>query len=155
MEEVKTLGYTDKPDYTKLRSVLQQGLKSIGATDDDRLDFSASVSGAGPSSVKVRPLQHHSQVSLWRKCHNSFVPTFWNVEKQKEGKDTALEKMSRFCWHVIVRFIYLLRTANTAPHLSIFYWRCPFEQNHCVRSPLRCGENAAVPAIWERLSEVV
>ncbi|XP_053093782.1 serine/threonine-protein kinase VRK1 isoform X1 [Pangasianodon hypophthalmus] len=53
MEEVKALGYTDKPDYTKLRSILQQGLKSIGATDDDKLDFAASVSGAGPSSVKT------------------------------------------------------------------------------------------------------
>lgn len=64
MEEVKTLGYTDKPDYPKLRGILQQGLKSIGATDDDKLDFSASVSAAGPSSVKVRPRQHHSQVCL-------------------------------------------------------------------------------------------
>ncbi|XP_017332518.1 serine/threonine-protein kinase VRK1 [Ictalurus punctatus] len=53
MEEVKTLGYTDKPDYPKLRGILQQGLKSIGATDDDKLDFSASVSAAGPSSVKA------------------------------------------------------------------------------------------------------
>ncbi|KAF7704048.1 serine/threonine-protein kinase VRK1 [Silurus meridionalis] len=50
MEEVKTLEYTDKPDYAKLRSILQQGLKSAGATDDDRLDFSVS---AGPSSVKA------------------------------------------------------------------------------------------------------
>ncbi|XP_058256046.1 serine/threonine-protein kinase VRK1 [Hemibagrus wyckioides] len=53
MEEVKTLGYTDKPDYAKLRSVLQQGLKSIGSTDDDKLDFTVAVSGAGPSSVKT------------------------------------------------------------------------------------------------------
>ncbi|KAK2843042.1 hypothetical protein Q7C36_011257 [Tachysurus vachellii] len=53
MEEVKTLGYTEKPDYTKLRSILQHGLKSIGATDDDKLDFAASVSDAGPSSVKT------------------------------------------------------------------------------------------------------
>ncbi|MCJ8737197.1 hypothetical protein PDJAM_G00021290 [Pangasius djambal] len=52
MEEVKALGYTDKPDYTKLRSILQKGLKSIGATDDDKLDFAVPVSGAGPSSVK-------------------------------------------------------------------------------------------------------
>lgn len=57
MEEVKALGYTDKPDYQKLRGILQQGLKSIGATDDDKLDFSAPVSGAGPSLVKVRPLR--------------------------------------------------------------------------------------------------
>lgn len=64
MEEVKTLGYTDKPDYTKLRSILQHGLKSIGAADDDKLDFAASVSDAGPSSVKVRRLLRHSSASL-------------------------------------------------------------------------------------------
>ncbi|XP_036449620.1 serine/threonine-protein kinase VRK1 [Colossoma macropomum] len=52
MEEVKSLGYTDKPDYQKLRSILLQGLKSIGATDDDKLDFSVSVNGASPSAAK-------------------------------------------------------------------------------------------------------
>ncbi|KAJ8411813.1 hypothetical protein AAFF_G00154510 [Aldrovandia affinis] len=52
MEEVKLLGYTDKPTYQKLRSILQAGLKSIGATDDDKLDFSVSVNGSDPSSVK-------------------------------------------------------------------------------------------------------
>ncbi|KAK3537898.1 hypothetical protein QTP70_022439 [Hemibagrus guttatus] len=53
MEEVKTLGFTDKPDYGKLRSILQQGLKSCGSTDDDKLDFAAAVSGAGPSAVRT------------------------------------------------------------------------------------------------------
>ncbi|KAL7862459.1 hypothetical protein SRHO_G00139000 [Serrasalmus rhombeus] len=52
MEEVKSLGYTDKPDYQKLRGTLLQGLKSIGATDDDKLDFSVSVNGASPSAAK-------------------------------------------------------------------------------------------------------
>lgn len=61
MEEVKALGYTDKPDYAKLRSVLQQGLKSIGSIDDDKLDFAVAVSGAGPSAVKVRHLRDHSR----------------------------------------------------------------------------------------------
>ncbi|XP_062325738.1 serine/threonine-protein kinase VRK1 [Osmerus eperlanus] len=50
MEEVKSLSYTDKPAYQKLRSILQAGLKSIGAKDDDKLDFSTQVNGAGPSS---------------------------------------------------------------------------------------------------------
>lgn len=49
MEEVKTLSYTDKPAYQKLRSILEAGLKSIGAKDDDKLEFS-SVNGVGPSS---------------------------------------------------------------------------------------------------------
>ncbi|KAF5900792.1 serine/threonine-protein kinase VRK1, partial [Clarias magur] len=51
MEVVKKLEYNEKPDYQKLRKILQQGLKSIGATDDDKLDFSDSVAVAGPSST--------------------------------------------------------------------------------------------------------
>lgn len=54
MQEVKALGYTDKPDYAKLRSIFQQGLKTIGATDDKKLDFTVSTNGTGPPSVKVR-----------------------------------------------------------------------------------------------------
>ncbi|XP_062863517.1 serine/threonine-protein kinase VRK1 [Trichomycterus rosablanca] len=54
MEEVKSLDYTDKPDYQKLRGILQQGLKSIGATDDDKLDFSLTGSGAGTSATKAK-----------------------------------------------------------------------------------------------------
>ncbi|XP_073683178.1 serine/threonine-protein kinase VRK1 isoform X1 [Garra rufa] len=53
MQEVKGLGYTDKPDYAKLRGVLQQGLKTIGATDDKKLDFGVSTNGSGPPSVKT------------------------------------------------------------------------------------------------------
>ncbi|XP_052009026.1 serine/threonine-protein kinase VRK1-like isoform X2 [Xyrauchen texanus] len=52
MQEVKTLGYTDKPDYAKLQGILLQGLKSIGVTDDRKLDFTISANGTGPPSVK-------------------------------------------------------------------------------------------------------
>ncbi|XP_048841243.1 serine/threonine-protein kinase VRK1-like [Brienomyrus brachyistius] len=52
MEEVKSLDYTDKPNYQKFRSILQGGLKSIGASDDDKLDF-ASVD-AKPSRAPVK-----------------------------------------------------------------------------------------------------
>uniref|UniRef100_A0A8C7TAJ7 non-specific serine/threonine protein kinase n=1 Tax=Oncorhynchus mykiss TaxID=8022 RepID=A0A8C7TAJ7_ONCMY len=56
VEEVKTLSYTDKPAYQKLRSILEAGLKSIGAKDDDKLEFSSSVNGGGPlSSVEKTP----------------------------------------------------------------------------------------------------
>lgn len=41
MEEVKKLGYQDKPPYDTLRSVLQAGLKGIQAKDDGKLEFSA------------------------------------------------------------------------------------------------------------------
>ncbi|KAM9465888.1 serine/threonine-protein kinase VRK1 isoform 1-T1 [Clarias gariepinus] len=53
MEVVKKLDYNEKPDYQKLRKILQQGLKSIGATDDDKLDFSDFVAVAGPSSART------------------------------------------------------------------------------------------------------
>ena len=56
METVKSLGYQDKPAYQQLRSILEAGLKSIGATDDDKLNFAVSANGAGSSSTKVRCL---------------------------------------------------------------------------------------------------
>uniref|UniRef100_A0A667XTB4 non-specific serine/threonine protein kinase n=1 Tax=Myripristis murdjan TaxID=586833 RepID=A0A667XTB4_9TELE len=49
MEEVKTLGYQDKPPYEKLRSILQAGLKAIHAKDDGKLEFYAPLNGDGPS----------------------------------------------------------------------------------------------------------
>ncbi|XP_028994844.1 serine/threonine-protein kinase VRK1 [Betta splendens] len=43
MEEVKSLGYQDKPPYAKLRSILQSGLKAIQAKDDGKLKFTPAV----------------------------------------------------------------------------------------------------------------
>lgn len=40
MEEVKKLDFQDKPTYDTLRSILQMGLKSIQAKDNDILEFS-------------------------------------------------------------------------------------------------------------------
>ncbi|XP_069028573.1 serine/threonine-protein kinase VRK1 [Embiotoca jacksoni] len=48
MEEVKSLGYEDKPPYDKLRSVLQAGLKSIQAKDDAKLEFTTVSEAASP-----------------------------------------------------------------------------------------------------------
>ncbi|XP_039994146.1 serine/threonine-protein kinase VRK1 isoform X1 [Xiphias gladius] len=45
MEEVKSLGYQDRPPYEKLRTILQTGLKTIRAKDDGKLEF-APVNGA-------------------------------------------------------------------------------------------------------------
>ncbi|XP_023681140.2 serine/threonine-protein kinase VRK1 isoform X3 [Paramormyrops kingsleyae] len=55
MEEVKSLGYTDKPNYQKFRSILQGGLKSIGASDDDKLDFASVDVKPSRTSVKKAP----------------------------------------------------------------------------------------------------
>ncbi|XP_044023756.1 serine/threonine-protein kinase VRK1 isoform X2 [Siniperca chuatsi] len=52
MEEVKSLGYQDKPPYEKLRSILQAGLKAIQAKDDGKLEFTP-VSGAVSSPAKT------------------------------------------------------------------------------------------------------
>lgn len=52
MEEVKSLGYQDKPPYDKLRSILQAGLKAIQAKDDGKLEFTP-VSGAVSTPAKV------------------------------------------------------------------------------------------------------
>lgn len=54
MQEVKSLEYTDKPDYAKLQSILQQGLKSMGASDDKKLDFTVLANVKSLPSVKVR-----------------------------------------------------------------------------------------------------
>lgn len=52
MEEVKSLGYTAKPPYDKLRSILQAGLKTIGPKEDGKLEFT-SASGAAAPPTKV------------------------------------------------------------------------------------------------------
>ncbi|KAM3595614.1 uncharacterized protein V6R79_026434 [Siganus canaliculatus] len=39
MEEVKSLGYQDKPQYEKLRSILLAGLKAMRTKDDGKLEF--------------------------------------------------------------------------------------------------------------------
>lgn len=63
MEEVKSLGYQDKPPYEKLRAILQNGLKAIRAKDDNQLEFSP-VRGAPAPAVKVRTHQHTETVRV-------------------------------------------------------------------------------------------
>lgn len=53
MEEVQSLGYKDKPPYEKLRSILQNGLKSIQARDDDQLEFTPVNGVATPPAKKT------------------------------------------------------------------------------------------------------
>ncbi|XP_023278668.1 serine/threonine-protein kinase VRK1 [Seriola lalandi dorsalis] len=53
MEEVKSLGYQDKPPYEKLRSILQAGLKTIQAKNDDKLEFTPVNGAASPRAQKA------------------------------------------------------------------------------------------------------
>ncbi|XP_043930578.1 serine/threonine-protein kinase VRK1 [Protopterus annectens] len=46
LEYVKAMGYTEKPQYKKLREIFLDGLKSIGAKDDDKLDLSILENGS-------------------------------------------------------------------------------------------------------------
>lgn len=49
MEEVKSLGYKEKPKYEVLASILKTGLKAIHAKDDGTLEFTAP-----PAPTKVQ-----------------------------------------------------------------------------------------------------
>lgn len=53
MEEVKALGYQDKPPYEKLRSILHAGLKTIKAEDDGKLDFGVKEAVSPPVKVSA------------------------------------------------------------------------------------------------------
>ncbi|XP_012692314.1 serine/threonine-protein kinase VRK1 [Clupea harengus] len=53
MEEVKTLGYSDKPPYQKLRTILQSALTSLGASADNKLDFSMTTNGVSSPKAKT------------------------------------------------------------------------------------------------------
>uniref|UniRef100_A0A3Q2QTF8 VRK serine/threonine kinase 1 n=1 Tax=Fundulus heteroclitus TaxID=8078 RepID=A0A3Q2QTF8_FUNHE len=60
VEEVMSLGYNDKPPYERLRSILQNGLKSIQAKDDSKLEFTP-VNGEPtlPAKVSTHTPTHH------------------------------------------------------------------------------------------------
>ncbi|XP_037550489.1 serine/threonine-protein kinase VRK1 [Nematolebias whitei] len=53
MEEVKSLGYKDKPPYEKLRSILLNGLKAIKAKDDGQLEFPPVSEALAPPVKKT------------------------------------------------------------------------------------------------------
>ncbi|XP_075963967.1 serine/threonine-protein kinase VRK1 isoform X1 [Anarhichas minor] len=53
MEEVKSVGYQDKPPYEKLRSILQAGLADIKAKDDGKLKFTPVSGAVSPPAQKT------------------------------------------------------------------------------------------------------
>ncbi|XP_036398471.1 serine/threonine-protein kinase VRK1 [Megalops cyprinoides] len=86
MEEVKLLGYTDKPNYQKLRNILQAGLKSIGVSDDDKLDFSVPVNGAAASSVKKTAKRKKADVRVESGDETDSAPAKKSRSPKKEPK---------------------------------------------------------------------
>lgn len=77
MEEVKVLGYQDKPPYERLRSILQAGLRSLQSRDDGRLDFTAA-SGSSTSRVQVGS---HVGSDPWSldTSPSSLIPRPWSL----------------------------------------------------------------------------
>ncbi|XP_018590604.1 serine/threonine-protein kinase VRK1 isoform X1 [Scleropages formosus] len=90
MEEVKSLGYTDKPNYQKFRAILQEGLKSIGATDDDKLDFSV-VSG----SRKFSKQKTTKRKKVEEKGESSNEPDTGPVKKKAATKKNEVNGMEK------------------------------------------------------------
>ena len=105
MEEVKTLGYSDKPPYQKLRTILQSALTSLGASADNKLDFSMTTNGVSSPKAKVRTRLSAllslmfkvvvftvavSSSSQFKTCHvpNSQAIPFSSVSFQKEPIST-------------------------------------------------------------------
>ncbi|KAK0131702.1 Serine/threonine-protein kinase VRK1 [Merluccius polli] len=74
LEEVKRLGYTDKPPYEALRSILKAGLKSAGAVDDGKLVFAAPANG---EAVRASPVKHSGAAGarcIWKRAPGGAGP---------------------------------------------------------------------------------
>ena len=71
LEEIKLLGYTDRPEYDVLRDILQAGLKAVGAKDDGKLVFTAAANGDAPrtSPVKVSLPRTHTHTHTKARTH--------------------------------------------------------------------------------------
>ncbi|XP_032356531.1 serine/threonine-protein kinase VRK1 [Etheostoma spectabile] len=54
MEEVRSLGYQDKPPYEKFRSILKGGLKAIQAKDDGKLNFTPATPVSPPAQRTIK-----------------------------------------------------------------------------------------------------
>lgn len=86
MEEVKSLGYNEKPKYEALACILKAGLKAIRAKDDGKLEFTPPTGATSPAKVplpsrpplcapsrRLRP--SHARRSVSRRPPNGRRPT--------------------------------------------------------------------------------
>lgn len=74
MKEIKSLGYKDKPNYEKLRSIMQTGLKTIHSKDGDKLEF-GPLNGAVSLNAQVST---HSDTCI----DTNIIPPQWNLQLQ-------------------------------------------------------------------------
>lgn len=76
MKEIKSLGYKDKPNYEKLRSIMQTGLKTIQSKDGDKLEF-GPLNGAVSLNAKVST---HSKTHVKRHKYNTTAMEFTKLQ---------------------------------------------------------------------------
>lgn len=69
MEEVKSLGYKEKPKYEVLASILKTGLKAIHAKDDGTLEFTAPPA---PTKVRVHMYMLFTTQAPFFRCWETF-----------------------------------------------------------------------------------
>lgn len=63
MEEVKSLGYKEKPKYEALACILKTGLKAIRAKDDGKLEFTPPTGAVSPAKVRGHMHAFHEEIT--------------------------------------------------------------------------------------------
>lgn len=92
MEEVKALGYQDKPPYERLRSILQAGLRS---KDDGRLDFPAATASEPPPSRVQRTSKRRKVSAVTEESEAAERPKRRKVAKKTEVNGVKKGSTSR------------------------------------------------------------
>lgn len=87
MEEVKKLDFQDKPPYDTLRSILQTGLKSIQAKDNDKLEF--TVINGTTSGQKATKRKQNFDDTEDNSEDSEKSPVKKKKETRKPGKKVA------------------------------------------------------------------
>ncbi|KAF3844328.1 hypothetical protein F7725_007491 [Dissostichus mawsoni] len=100
MEEVKSLGYQDKPPYEKLRSILQAGLKSIRAKDDGTLTFPAVSGAVSPAAKKTTKRKKDAAEEEENETDGQPIKKKRVAKKKEESRKNSWTKEGTQHWKV-------------------------------------------------------
>uniref|UniRef100_A0A3Q2PKV3 VRK serine/threonine kinase 1 n=1 Tax=Fundulus heteroclitus TaxID=8078 RepID=A0A3Q2PKV3_FUNHE len=105
VEEVMSLGYNDKPPYERLRSILQNGLKSIQAKDDSKLEFTP-VNGEPtlPKTTKRKKAADKAEES---------VADGSPIKKTKPSKKTGGFLLFEVCFLLLLEELFVLSGSSS------------------------------------------
>ncbi|KAG2457770.1 VRK1 kinase, partial [Polypterus senegalus] len=97
MQEVRSLGYNDKPSYQKLRNILLEGLKSFKAKDDDKLDFSVLSVNKISRSPKVKSSLMEDRWNRGKEgsFHRIGWPSTVSAVEWPNGEGSLMDEVSR------------------------------------------------------------